>query len=190
MRLKLVRFLIIVCVIFIYVFCLDVSYSYQKLGNSNNDKNASNISESNLPSVGNKLIPEEKSEEVFARVKIPKININRKLYPIDSRQNTVEKNIQILKESNMPDETNGNFILAAHSGFSSIAYFHNLDKLNIGDEVTVNYLNNDYKYIISDKYDVLKTGKVSIKRDKSRSTITMITCKGEDKQLVVIGYLI
>ena len=102
----------------------------------------------------------------------------------------MEKNIQILKESNMPDETNGNFILAAHSGFSSIAYFHNLDKLNIGDEVTVNYLNNDYKYIISDKYDVLKTGKVSIKRDKSRSTITMITCKGEDKQLVVIGYLI
>ena len=72
----------------------------------------------------------------------------------------------------------------------TIAYFHNLDSLDAGDEVIVNYLNNDYKYIISDKYDVLKTGKVSIRRDKNRSTITMITCKGEDRQLVVIGYLV
>ena len=39
-------------------------------------------------------------------------------------------------------------------------------------------------------YEVLKTGKVSIKRDKNKSTITMITCKGSDKQLVVIGYLV
>ena len=60
----------------------------------------------------------------------------------------------------------------------------------MGDEVFINYLNNDYKYIISSKYDVLKTGRVSIKRDKNRRSITMITCKGEDKQLVVIGYLV
>ena len=38
-------------------------------------------------------------------------------------------------------------------------------------------------------YDVLKTGKVAIKRDKNQQTITLITCQGSDRQLVVIGYL-
>lgn len=189
MRLKLVRFLVIFFIIFVYVFCLGNLNSYQELSNnSNND--AYNIIKSDESGVSNVQTPEEKKDEVFARVRIPKININRNLYPINSKKNTVDKNIQIIKESDMPDVLNGNFILAAHSGFSSIAYFHNLDSLDAGDEVFVNYSNNDYKYIISNKYDVLKTGKVSIKRDKNRSTITMITCKGENRQLVVIGYLV
>ena len=54
----------------------------------------------------------------------------------------------------------------------------------------VNYNSQEYTYKISKIYEVLKTGKVSIKRDKNKSTITMITCKGSDKQLVVIGYLV
>lgn len=188
MRLKLIRFLIILFIIFIYVYCLNNAYSYRKVDNINIAKNSHSLVKENDVNVS---LPEDnKKIEVFASVRIPKIGINRNLYSINSKQNTVDKNIQILKESNMPDEVNGNFILAAHSGFSSIAYFHNLDKLNIGDEVFVNYLSKDYKYIISDKYDVLKTGKVSIKRDKNKNAITMITCKGEDRQLVVIGYLI
>ena len=190
MRLKLVRFLVIISIIFTYVFCLNNVYSYHVADNKNVTKDSHNSSKINNAYEASTSNPEEIKEEVFASVRIPKININRNLYPINSKRNTVDKNIQIIKESDMPDKDNGNFILAAHSGFSSIAYFHDLDRLEIGDEVFVNYLNNDYKYIISNKYDVPKTGKVSIKRDKNRSTITMITCKGEDKQLVVIGYLI
>lgn len=190
MRLKLVRFLVIISIIFIYVFCLNNVYSYHVADNKDIVKHSHNSTKINNAHVSSSSTPDERKEEVFASVRIPKININRKLYPVSSKQNTVDKNIQIIKESDMPDVVNGNLILAAHNGFSSIAYFHNLDKLEIGDEVFINYLNNDYKYIISDKYDVLKTGKVSIKRDKNRSTITMITCKGEDKQLVVIGYLV
>lgn len=190
MRLKLVRFLLIFFIIIMYVYCLSNVYSYHKIDNVNIVKNSHNSSEVNTDSTNISIPEDNKKEEVFASVRIPKIRINRNLYPVNSSKNTVDKNIQIIKESNMPDEVNGNFILAAHSGFSSIAYFHDLDKLDIGDEVFVNYLKNDYKYIISDKYDVLKTGKVSIKRNKNRSTITMITCKGEDKQLVVIGYLV
>lgn len=187
MRLKVIRFLIISMVIYIYVFCLGNVSSYQKIDNKNKiSHNSYELEKTNV----NTSIFKEKKEDVFASVRIPKINLNRNLYSIDSKENTVDKNIQIIKESNMPDEVNGNFILAAHSGLSSIAFFHNLYKLENGDEVFINYLNKDYKYIISDKYDVLKTGKVSIKRDKNRSTITMITCVGKDRQLVVIGYLV
>ena len=189
MRLLLVRFFIIFSIIFTYVFCLNNVYSYQ-VASKGNIKDSHSVSKPSDTNDSNTFVSEEKEGEVFASVRIPKININNVLYPINSKKNNVDKNIQIIKESDMPDVLNGNFILAAHSGLSSIAYFHNLDSLDAGDEVIVNYLNNDYKYIISDKYDVLKTGKVSIRRDKNRSTITMITCKGEDRQLVVIGYLV
>ena len=89
----------------------------------------------------------------------------------------------------MPNVDGGNMILAAHNGYSSIAFFHNLYKLEIGDKVFINYNNKRYTYVISKIYDVMKTGNVTIKRDKNKTTLTMITCKGNDKQLVVIGYL-
>ena len=134
-------------------------------------------------------ISEDSSFNVLGNIKIPKINLENTLYPIGSPLNTVDKNIEVLSSSNMPDEDGGNFILAAHNGYSPIAYFHNLNKLSIGDEVFVSYNGVDYRYVVNDIYDVIKTGKVEIKRDKNRRTITMITFKGEDKQLVVIGYL-
>ena len=128
-------------------------------------------------------------DDVLGMIRIPKIDIDNKLYKIGSPENNVDKNIEVLSSSSMPDVSGGNFILASHNGFSPIAYFHNLNKLEIGDIVYVFYNGVDYRYEISDIYDVIKTGKVEIKRDKSRNAITMITCKGEDKQLVVIGYL-
>ena len=91
----------------------------------------------------------------------------------------------------MPNIQNGNFILAAHSGNSNIAYFKNLDKLSYNSEVYVYYQNRKYRYIIGDIYDVLKTGYVEIKRNKNKSAITLITCKkGTNLQTVYIGYLI
>ena len=123
-------------------------------------------------------------------IKIPKININNNLYNIKSKENNVEKNIQIIKESNMPDTPNGNLILAAHNGQTKVSYFNNLNKLEKGDEVFVNYKNVDYKYNIDDKYTVTKTGKVTIKRNKNKNTITLITCSGKNEQLIVIGYIL
>ena len=40
-------------------------------------------------------------------------------------------------------------------------------------------------------YEIEKTGKANIVRNGSKTTLTLITCKGnEDKQLVVISELI
>ncbi len=128
-------------------------------------------------------------EEPVGFIEIPKIHLRKNLYSKNSSLNNVNKNIEILDSSNMPDEDYGNFILAAHSGHSSIAYFHDLHKLNIGDEVKVNYNNHNYVYKVTKVYDVKKTGKIMIKRDKDKKTITMVTCIGSFKQRVVIGYL-
>ncbi len=131
----------------------------------------------------------EIKKNYLGTLNIPKINLKRYLYPIDSYQNNVNKNVEILKQSNMPDITNGNLILAAHNGNTSLGHFKNINQLEKNDIIEINYNNVNYIYEVDSTYEVLKTGKVSIKRDKNQNTITLITCKGIDKQLVVIGYL-
>ena len=130
-----------------------------------------------------------RSDDYLGIIEIPKINLQKRLYDINSYQNDVNKNIEILDSSDMPNVLGGNLILAAHNGNTSVGYFRNLHKLKLGDEVNISYNDVNYTYEITKIYDVLRTGKVNIKRDKSKTTITLITCLGSDRQLVVIGYL-
>lgn len=130
-----------------------------------------------------------RSDDYLGIIEIPKINLQKRLYDINSYQNDVNKNIEILDSSDMPNVLGGNLILAAHNGNTSVGYLRNLHKLKLGDEVNISYNDVNYTYEITKIYDVLKTGKVNIKRDKSKTTITLITCLGSDRQLVVIGYL-
>ncbi len=121
---------------------------------------------------------------------IPKIDLKKEMYPNDDKLNNVDKNIQVIEGSKMPDYRGGNLILASHSGSADISYFKHLDEVSINDSVYVYYKNKKYNYVIMDIYDVLKTGYVSIKRDRDKSTITLITCKkNTNKQIVLIGYL-
>lgn len=129
------------------------------------------------------------TSKYIAVLDIPKIFLKRYLYPIDSSLNNVDYNVEILSSSQMPDVTSGNLILAAHSGSSVIAHFHDLNQVDIGDEILVYYNNNVYNYIVEKKYTVPKTGEVAIKRNREKTTITLITCYGDNEQLVVIGYL-
>ena len=130
------------------------------------------------------------SDSYLAVLEIPKIKLKKGMYEIDSKFNDVDKNIEINPKSNMPDIEKGNLILEAHSGLSLTSYFNNLEKLTKNDVVNVYYNNVLYKYLIDNSYDIDKTGKAIIKRDYSKNTITLITCKKkENKQIVYIGYL-
>ena len=121
---------------------------------------------------------------------IPKINLKQGFYEYSSPLNTVDKNIEVIETSKMPDVLNSNLILAAHSGNSEIAYFKHLDQLQVQDSVYVYYKGKEYKYIIADIYDKEKTGYIEISRDKNKNTITLITCKkNTNLQTVFIGYM-
>ena len=110
---------------------------------------------------------------------------------INSKYNSVEYDIQILKESDMPNVVNGNLILASHRGNSSVSYFNNLYKLSNGNQVYVYYNNVKYIYEITNMYEVEKTGTITIHRDRDETVIVLITCKkNENKQLVFIGNLV
>lgn len=115
-------------------------------------------------------------------LEIPKISFKRGFVSKTSKLNTVSKNITILNASDYPDQKKGNFIIAAHSGNSSIAYFTNLYKLQKQDIAIVYYKNKKYTYQIVNIYLQPKTGKLSIYRDKNKDTLTLITCTRDDSQ--------
>ncbi len=127
------------------------------------------------------------NESYIAVLEIPKINLKRGIYAKNSKLNNVDKNIYLLKESNMPDEEKGNFILAAHSGSAYVSYFRNLPKLSINDIAYVYYNGGRYGYKLVNNYEIIKNGKANIIRNGEKNTMTLITCKhNTDKQLIYI----
>ena len=130
----------------------------------------------------------KKSEEekYIASIKIPKINLEKGLVSKNNKNNNVKKNIQILKDSDSPEKENGNVILAAHSGTSKVAFFRDLYKLTIEDEVIITYNKKIYKYKVTNIYDIDKTGKAQIIRNHGKNTLTLITCRQKTKKQIII----
>lgn len=129
----------------------------------------------------------KEKENYIAVLKIPKIKLEKGLYNLKSANNDVDKNIQIVSGSSMPDIKNSNLILASHSGNAKISYFKNLNKLEINDKVSIDYKGKTYNYSVVNKYEIAKTGQAKIIRNKNTNTLTLITCvHNTDKQLIVI----
>lgn len=122
-------------------------------------------------------------------LEIPKIKLNKLLFK-DKKLNKVDKNIEILKESDMPNETNGNLILAAHSGNSPVSYFKDIHKLKKEDKLFIKYNQKQYEYKLKYTYNIEKTGTANIIRNSNKTTLTLITCiEGTNKQLIIISEL-
>ncbi len=136
---------------------------------------------------------EEKQEQKInytAVLEIPSINLKRGVVDSTKNFNSINYAISVDKNSNYPDKE-GNFILYAHSGNSSIAYFKNLNKVEIDDEVYVYYKGVKYKYKIFTKYDIEKTGKAEVLFSNTEKYITLITCNQNKTgyQVVLTGIL-
>ena len=132
------------------------------------------------------------SSYYFGYLQIPKINLNQGLVPLNSKYNNVNKNIQTIYPSDMPDVENGNLILAAHSGTSKISYFKHLYQLTTNDQFYILYNSTKYIYNIVNIYTVPKNGHVEIRRNPTKTVATLITCTKNDDttQTVYRGELI
>ena len=127
------------------------------------------------------------TESYLGVLEIKKIGLTKGFYSINSKNNKVNKTIQVIKESKMPDEDKGNLIIAGHSGNAYISYFRNLNKLNYGDIATIFYNGKTYNYKLVNSYEIEKIGTAHIKRNAEKTTLTLITCKhNTNKQLVFI----
>lgn len=135
---------------------------------------------------------ETNEEKVLLTLEIPKINLKRGIYYIDSKKNSVDYNIELLKESTLPGYGVSHLFFAAHRGNSKVSFFEDLNKLEEGDIVRVYYNNNIFSYKISHSFITDKDGTISVSLDEQKDSIGLITCVKEkkDKQIVYIGYKI
>ena len=122
-----------------------------------------------------------KEEKELMIIEIPKINFIGKIYNKNSKLNNIDKNIIIMNESNMPDEEGGIIIIGGHSGYGKYAYFKHLNKLEIGDEVIIKYLNKKYYYKVIDYYLDSKDGSISINNVNKKNKLFLFTCNPNDK---------
>lgn len=140
-------------------------------------------------------IKEEKetvSYNYIAVLEIPKINLKRGLFPINDKNNNVDKNVEILQNSDMPNVTNGTLALAGHSGNSRIAYFYKLYKLKESDQVYIYYQNIKYIYQVSKIERQDKDGTISFTKTKDTTELILTTCdqQNKGKQIVVVAKLV
>lgn len=132
------------------------------------------------------------SYDYIAILEIPSISLKRGLVDKNSKANNVSKNVQILKESDMPDVNRGTMYLASHSGSSYISFFKHLDKVNSGDNVYIYYNRIKYTYKVTNIYEEIKDGDIGIYKDKTKTNLILTTCNPTHTgyQLVVVSELI
>lgn len=146
--------------------------------------------ENNKPVKAYKEIPlinikKEETEQPIGNISIKKINLNKPLYNINSKYNNIEENITILDNSIDPSNDNSIMFLAAHSGPDPIAYFDDLDKLNINDIITLTYNNKNYTYIIKDIWETNKDGNIEVIKEATNQLILTTCSKNNNKQLII-----
>ena len=187
---KLLIFGIIVIIVGIIIGIIPFFKQTEK-EKKENTKIEDYISETSYIANTNKVDIENKEESYLMILEIEKIGLRKGVYSKESKQNTIEKNVAIMKESSFPNEEKGNVVLEAHNGTANISYFNQLHLLEIGDKASIYFEGTKYTYIIEKIYDVEKDGSVEVSRDLNKNTLTLITCKRntEDRQLVIILYL-
>ena len=129
--------------------------------------------------------PKQQEEQYYEKyigiLDIPKIGFSKGFYKKESSLNNVKFNLKILNESAYPDETRGNVIIIGHSGNYSNSYFENLYQLELNDTAIITYEGKKYTYRIANIYTDTKNGVITIYRDKTKNTLTLITCTKDDE---------
>ncbi|MBQ6135287.1 MAG: sortase [Bacilli bacterium] len=133
------------------------------------------------------IIREE--EKPIGTLFIPRIHLKQSFYSKDSLENTIEKHVSILKESPPPSYENSLFLLAAHSGEGEVAYFEELNQLEIGDSVEITYEGVAYSYLIDSIWEEEKTGYIHVPSGEGRQLI-LTTCSPGKKNTQLIIYCI
>ena len=126
-------------------------------------------------------------DNILFKLYIPRIKLEKDVYTIDSSENNVDYNIEILDGSVIDKNL---FFLAAHSGNGNASYFNKLIDLEVGDIIFIEKNNIKKYFVIKDKFYITKNGYFEYFSFENR--LYLITCSLDylDKQLVVESVLI
>ena len=129
-------------------------------------------------------------EEAVGSISIPKIDIMLPMF--DSLDNNnLEKGVVHLKDTSYPNGQQGTHsVIVGHSGITLSSIFDNLDKLEIGDNFSIDYLGIKTNYKVIATKVVLPSDTENLKIEEDKCLVTLVTCtpKGVNShRLLVTG---
>ncbi len=148
----------------------------------NNEKDIKSISTTNIErNTNTSYISTKENDKIVGTLTINKINLSKDIYDIDNTHNNVDENVTVLN-----DDINL-IVLAAHSGPGYIAFFDDLDKLELNDIIKLNFKGKNLEYKVTNIEEQVKDGTIEINKTNTKRLI-LTTCSKKDKgkQLVVI----
>lgn len=114
--------------------------------------------------------------EVMARLRIPTIDVDLPVYHGTS-DTTLERGVGHLQGTSLPIGGAGTHaVLTAHRGLASATMFTNLDRVAVGDAVTIEVLGEVLRYEVRSTTVVAPDRTESLRPIRGRDLLTLVTC--------------
>ena len=132
-------------------------------------KTAYELSQFSLTSYG---VP----DETFGVISIPAMELEMPLY-LGASEEHMANGAAVLSQTSIPiGGKDTNAVIAGHRGYSGYDYFRYIDKLELGDEVTITNLWDTLTYRVTDIQIVSPDSVQAILIQPGKDMITLLTC--------------
>ena len=129
-------------------------------------------------------------DEIFAVISIPKNELEMPIYLGATAQHMADGAANLSQTSLPIGGENTNSVIAGHRGYGGASYFRYIDKLQIGDTVTVTNLWEELTYRVSEIKIIYPNEVEEILIQSGRELLTLLTCHpyasgGKQRYLVI-----
>lgn len=115
-------------------------------------------------------------DEVFGVISVPAIELSMPIYLGSSRAN-MAIGAALMTETSMPIGTpNSNAVICGHRGWNGASYFLNIDKIQIGDTVTITNLWEELEYTVVSTKIISPYDLDAVKIQEGKEMITLLSC--------------
>lgn len=116
------------------------------------------------------------SDNIFGVLTIPKLELEMPLYLGASSKNMAD-GAAVLSQTSIPiGGENTNAVIAGHRGWNGYPYFLYIDKLEIGDKVTITNLWDELEYVVTEIKIVYPSDVEEILIQPGKDMVTLLTC--------------
>lgn len=115
-------------------------------------------------------------DEVFGVISVPAIELSMPIYLGASRAN-MAIGAALMTETSLPIGTpNSNAVICGHRGWNGASYFLHIDKIQIGDTVTITNLWEELHYTVVSTKIITPYDLDAVKIQEGKEMITLLSC--------------
>lgn len=115
-------------------------------------------------------------DEVFGVISVPAIELSMPIYLGASRAN-MAIGAALMTETSLPIGTpNSNAVICGHRGWNGASYFLHIDKIQIGDTVTITNLWEELEYKVVSTKIITPYDLDTVKIQEGKEMITLLSC--------------